>query len=282
MKTVLGIIASPRRLGNCELMVKEIARSIPEQHQLRLLRLHDFAIGSCRACYACLFGDGACPIGDDLPAVIETVAGVDALIVAVPTYYLGPNAALKNFLDRGLSFYAHADRLWGTPAVGVAVAGIPGREGYTKLGVQSFLKLVLADVKGVEVAYGALPGEVFLSDENREMAAALGKALFGEPVPAAGPVCPLCGGDTFRFLGGDRVRCMLCSNAGRMEAGLDGPIFKIERGDHELFLTRKDVEDHGQWLRSMKDRFMERRKELKQVILPYRKDGEWIRPDGAA
>ncbi|MFP4308993.1 MAG: flavodoxin family protein [Desulfococcaceae bacterium] len=282
MKTVLGIIASPRRLGNCELMVKEIARSIPEPHDLRLLRLHDFAIGSCRACYACLFGDGVCPVGDDLPAAIEAIAGADALIVAAPTYYLGPNAALKDFLDRGLSFYAHADRLWGTPAVGVSVAGIPGREGYAKLGIQSFLKLLLADVKGVEVAYGALPGEVFLSDENREMAAALGKALFGEPVSAAGPVCPLCGGDTFRFLGGDQVRCMLCSNAGRMETGPEGPSFQIERGEHQLFLTRKDVEDHGEWLRSMKDRFMERRKELKRLILPYRKDGEWIRPDGAA
>ncbi|MFP4033502.1 MAG: flavodoxin family protein, partial [Desulfococcaceae bacterium] len=152
MKTVLGIIASPRRLGNCELMVKEIARSIPEPHDLRLLRLHDFAIGSCRACYACLFGDGVCPVGDDLPAAIEAIAGADALIVAAPTYYLGPNAALKDFLDRGLSIYAHADRLWGTPAVGVSVAGIPGREGYAKLGIQSFLKLLLGDVKGVEVA----------------------------------------------------------------------------------------------------------------------------------
>ena len=57
----------------------------------------------------------------------------DALVVAAPTYLLGANASLKRFLDRGLSFYAHLDRLWGKPAVGVAIAGIEGMEGYTKL-----------------------------------------------------------------------------------------------------------------------------------------------------
>jgi len=42
MKKVLGIIASPRRLGNCEIMVKEISGHIPEPHELNLLRLSDF------------------------------------------------------------------------------------------------------------------------------------------------------------------------------------------------------------------------------------------------
>ncbi len=30
MKSVLGIIGSPRRMGNCELLVKEIAARLPE------------------------------------------------------------------------------------------------------------------------------------------------------------------------------------------------------------------------------------------------------------
>ena len=55
MKTVLGIVASPRRLGNCEIMAKEISRQIPQPHELKLLRLSDFHIKPCRGCYLCLF-----------------------------------------------------------------------------------------------------------------------------------------------------------------------------------------------------------------------------------
>ena len=55
MKNVLGIIASPRRMGNSEILVKEISSNIPEPHRLNLLRLSDFNIKPCRACYLCLF-----------------------------------------------------------------------------------------------------------------------------------------------------------------------------------------------------------------------------------
>ncbi len=32
------------------------------------------------------------------------------------------------------------DNLWGKPAVGVAIAGIEGKEGYSRLVIQSFIK----------------------------------------------------------------------------------------------------------------------------------------------
>lgn len=278
MKTVLGIVASPRRLGNCEMMVKEIAANLALPHELKLLRLHDFAIGPCRACYHCLFGEEQCVIDDDLDRVLEAILASDALILAAPTYFLGANAVLKRFLDRGLSFYAHIDRLWGKPAVGVGIAGIKGKEGYTRLAVQSFLKLLMTDVKDTRIAYGALPGEVFLNAANLRLAASLADALFGEKPTSQAPDCPLCGGDTFRFLEDGRVRCMLCSNTGTMATDAKGPRFQIERGAHELFLTREDARTHLEWLRSMKARFMEKKTELKQVSARYRKAGEWVRP----
>jgi hypothetical protein len=47
MKNILGIIGSPRKLGNCEIMVKEISRQISTPHELKLLRLQDFKILPC-------------------------------------------------------------------------------------------------------------------------------------------------------------------------------------------------------------------------------------------
>ncbi len=148
MKKVLGIIGSPRNLGNCEIMIKEISRQIPVSHELNLLRLSDFDILPCRGCYRCLPEGKQCVFKDDLNTVLQAMCDADALVVAVPAYFLSANACLKGLLDRGLSIYNHSQKLWHKPAVGIGIAGIAGREGFTLLGVQSFLKLILAQEKG--------------------------------------------------------------------------------------------------------------------------------------
>ena len=278
MKRILGIVSSARRLGNCEIMIKEVFRNLDDGCELSLLRLTDFRIEPCRGCYACLFKEGKCPIGDDHATVLEAIASADALIVAAPAYFLGAHSALKRFLDRGLSLYGALDRLWGKPAVGVAVAGIPGMEGSTLLGIESFLKLILAEIRQTHIVYGALPGEIFLNDENRDAARNLADSLFGLRSPKKAPCCPLCGGDTFRFLGNNRVRCMLCSNAGTIRMDGQSAVMEMEKADHQLFLTRHDVLDHKAWLIGMKERFFSMRKALKPITLDYRREGHWIKP----
>ena len=278
MKKVLAIIGSPRKLGNCEIMAKEISRHIPEDHELRLLRLSDFNLLPCRGCYLCLFKEKGCVIDDDLNQVIAAMAAADALMVLMPTYFLGPNSCLKRLLDRGLAFYAHADRLWGKPAVGVGIAGIKGKEGYTLLGIESFLSSLLTEKKFCDMVYGALPGEVFFDETNTAEAARIGKALFSEAVEKSGPACPLCGGETFRFLGADRVRCMLCSNDGRIDLQNATTRFEMSPGPHEFFLNREEALRHKEWLVGMKSRFIEQKSRLKEITVGYREDGVWLKP----
>ncbi len=278
MKKILGIVGSPRKLGNCEIFIKEILRNISEPHTFSLLRLNDFCIEPCRGCYRCLFKENGCPQDDDFYLILQAIVDADALIVAVPTYFLGPNASLKRFIDRGLAFSAHAEKLWGKPATGVGIAGIHGKEGYTLLGVESFLKLLLTNVKMTAIVYGALPGEVFVDEKNRHMAAQLARALFAAESKKKQPCCPLCGGDTFRFMEDGRVRCMLCSNAGTLSL-IDGqPVFSMDRSEHELFLTKAGVIRHREWLKGMKHSFVEQKDTLRQITSPYRKEGDWIKP----
>jgi len=197
-------------------MVKEIGRQVPESHELQLLRLQDFNILACKGCYRCIENEQKCMLDDDLPIVIQSIVEADALIMAAPTYCLGANASLKRLLDRVFPFYAHIEALWGKPAVGIGIAGIQGKEGHTLLDIQTFLKFFMTDTKTCRIVYGALPGEVFLDDTNKQVAGDLGTALFGPPSNNETEVCPVCGGDTFRFLENNRIRCMLCSNAGTM------------------------------------------------------------------
>lgn len=281
MKKILGIIGSPRKLGNCEIMVKEISRQITEPHQLSMIRLTDFEIRPCKGCYACLFKEKKCVQDDDLNIILDTVVNADALIVSTPTYFLGPNSSLKRLTDRGLAFYAQVDRLWGKPAVGIGITGIEGKEGYTLLGIESFLKFILARIKKSAIVYGALPGEVFIDGKNKDLAKEMAASLFGPEPEKKELSCPLCGGDTFRFLPDGRVRCMLCSNAGTLSTDGGRRVLSIHKGDHEMFISKQAALTHRDWLVGMKDRFIAQKKMLKEITISYLKEGTWIKSGDA-
>ncbi len=279
MKKVLALIASPRKLGNCEIFSKEIYRNLGSDWELSLIRLPSLNIKPCRACYACLFDRQKCLRKDDLYFVIDALLKADAYIIAAPTYFLGPNSSLKTVLDRGLAFYAHLDELWGKPSVAIAIAGVKGLEGYSKLAVESFAKLVYSDLRGSDVIYGALPGETLLEEENRKKAKRLAKALLGKRQHPKTPVCPLCGGDTFRILSLEKVRCMLCSNTWNIQVRGDGKvIFTAEKPQHRLFASLDEAKAHAEWLRGMKELFLKKRKELKALCLKYAREGTWLEP----
>lgn len=277
-KKVLGVICSPRKLGNCEIAVKEISQRIKEPHKLALLRLSDFKLSLCTGCYLCLF-KGTCGLKDDLQLVIDAFAEADAFIIAAPTYCLGANASLKLLADRILAFYSQAAEVWKKPAVGIGIAGLEGKEGYTKLNIDSFMRLFQMQVKGSDILYAALPGEICQAEENKAAFDRFAEALFGEAIPAVEPRCGLCGGDTFRFLGENRVRCMTCSNVGVVQMKDGRVVPRIGISDHELFLTRKDALDHGAWLQHMKEKYQNTKIRLSEVTAPYKDIGMWIKPE---
>jgi multimeric flavodoxin WrbA len=237
-------------------MIREISGGIPLDHELRMLRLSDFDIQPCRGCYACLFGDRGCPIEDDFQMVSEEILSADAYIVASPTYFLGPTSVFKRLTDRSMALLPDAEKLWGKPGVAVGVAGIEEREGYTELGLESFVMLLMADLKAIQMFYAALPGEILYHQENLDRLLQLGAALFGERVAKDGPACPVCGGTTLRFLGGGRVRCMLCSNSGPYTVLGSEITFQISVGGHQLFTTLDAAVEHREWLKGMKGRFL--------------------------
>lgn len=279
MKKILGIIGSPRKLGNCEIMVKEIGRHISDPHELALLRLSEFNILPCRGCYHCLFKSKNCVMEDDFNSILNVITNADALIVSAPTYFLGINSCIKRLLDRGLAFYNHFDKLWNKPALGIVIAGVKGKEGYSLLAMQSFLKLIFSEVKNSRIIYGALPGEIFINNENKQTAKQLAVDLFDSSSKKKEPCCPQCGGDTFRFINNERVRCMLCSNDGTIFMQNNNITFDITKSKHEFFLTKEDALRHKAWLLDMKSRFLRQKKELKEITHSYMKQGKWINPE---
>ena len=270
MKKILGIHASPRKISNCELLIKETARHLPN-YELQIIALHDLKLLPCKACYRCLFKAGKCKRDDSLPTVIEALCKTDMLIVAAPTYMLGANSSLKLLLDRTLPLYHHLDELWGKPALAYAVAGMKGKEGSCLLDVERFINLSFFQCRGRRVIYGALPGEVFLDEDNLETVKEMAQALQRHRPDWPSPHCPLCGGDTFRFLDDSgAVRCMACSNSGHIHMSENRIRVSIAADEHELFLSKEAARKHGDWLRAQFSLFRKKRVQLREITAAFR------------
>jgi hypothetical protein len=106
----------------------------------------------------------------------------------------------------------------------------------------------------------------------------LASALFGPPGEKKGPCCPQCGGDTFRFMDNNTVRCMLCSNSGKMSVANGRPTFEIGKSDHDFFSSKEEAIRHKEWLLGMRSRFIQQKKALKEITQQYLNQGIRIKP----
>ena len=99
-KRVLGIVGSPRRGGNTEILVDEALSGAEEAGALaEKVILSDLEIGPCRGCGAC-GKTGTCVQQDDLPPLLEQMERSQVWVLGTPVYYWGPSAQFKAFVDR--------------------------------------------------------------------------------------------------------------------------------------------------------------------------------------
>ena len=271
MKKIVGIAFSPRRLGNSEIAIKEIVNNFPENVDFELINILKYNIKPCRACYKCLFGDGSCTIEDDFMEVFSKVIDADGLIIAVPTYFLGPNSSFKVFIDRFLISYKYFDKISEKPTILLTIAGVEnGGDGYTDLALKATARVLDLKVVGSAILYGALPGEVVLKEENLKILKELAKNFFKEEKEEVNDFkCNICGSNYFEFLENNFVKCLVCKNKGRLVIE-DGNInVYIEEG--ELFFGSKEAKlRHKEWLKGMKNRFIAEREKLKEVMKKYK------------
>lgn len=280
MSTILGLIGSPRKLGNSELLVKHIARNVPGEHKLDLIRLTEMNLKPCRGCYNCLYRGGQCVMDDDAHLVFDAVLAADAVIVAGPTYFLGAYAAAKLLADRCNMILPRARQTDGKPALALTLAGVPGRQGRAPADLAGVVMALGLKLKGQATFFAALPGEVLLNRECQGDADRMARALFdpeAEPGCSELPCCPVCGSNSFAFIDSG-LKCLVCQGKGHVEAvgeGGQGWRPRIEP-DPEAFLTGLNWRlEHTEWLQGMKTRFIERKSELKAAVLEYRRDGSW-------
>jgi len=276
MKKILGLVVSQRKMGNSEVLVKEIMNSIPEECNRELIRLTDLKLQPCNACYRCLQPGKECLIKDDYNFVMNKIKDADAVIIGVPVYLLGPHGTYKMLTDRLMGSEHLAEFTRDKPCVVVMPYGIQGWMGYSQaaaLVLPRTLKMRLVDVWQ---PHAALPGEAVLNSDSLEYAQALGRDLFSGRTYQPGPrSCSLCGSDFLKLLPDNRVECPVCSAQGILK---DDNLPDFTGADFCRF-SDKDMAEHLHWLVSTKKRFMAERDNLKTIQKNYRDMNWWVKPE---
>lgn len=102
----IGIVGSPRKGGNTEILTAHCLKAIAEEGlETELVPLAGLDIRGCNACNYCFEHDG-CSIVDDMQPVFDKMVMADAIIVASPVYYGSATSLIKGFLERA-GFMSH-------------------------------------------------------------------------------------------------------------------------------------------------------------------------------
>jgi len=270
-KLILGLIGSPRKLGNCEVFVKEIARSIPGNYHLKLIRIPSLTVELCRACYGCVM-DQPCPHKDDMEPLLQQIVKADAIIIATPVYFLGSHSMFKRIIDRGFLFYTVLEKTYGKPCILVNFYGMKNRTGVSSQTLMSFASFLGLDIKANVRIKAALPGEVLTDTRKRDTAKKLAQILFTEKKTLKKHGCPFCGCEIVR-MEKTKYTCTLCH--GTFSISNQGKRIKIKDGG--ILGTPEHMLLHKAWLRGMKEEFLKKRKEIIRLTLQCKDMGEWIR-----
>ena len=272
MRNILGLVASPRQFGNCELFTKEISRHIKGAFTLKLIRLVSLNIEPCKGCYACIV-DKPCSNEDDMAFLLREIAAADAIIIASPVYYLGANSIIKKILDRGFLFFTVLRETFGKPCILVNFYGIKDRIGVAPQMLETMAIMLGLDIKASLSIRAALPGEAVLSRINLNKAKKLAGMLFSSKTVKKKTGCPFCGCEIVRVVKSGFI-CTLCHGTFRTDT--KGTFVKIKEGG--VLGPMEHLFHHKTWLGNMKKTFLAKRKEIMRTIVRYKDMGQWIEP----
>jgi multimeric flavodoxin WrbA len=101
MLKAIGIVGSPRKGGNTEILTAHCLKAMAEEGlKTQLVRLAGLDIRGCNACGYCFKHPGECSIEDDLQPIHKKMLAADIIIVGSPVYYGSATSLVKGLLER--------------------------------------------------------------------------------------------------------------------------------------------------------------------------------------
>jgi multimeric flavodoxin WrbA len=182
MVKVLGIVGSPRKGGNTEIVVKaalEAAAGVGAETDIVLLA--EKKVAPCDGCGACA-KTKRCKVKDDFAEVFDRMASADAILLASPSYFESVTPQMKALIDRA-GFYNN--RATGRHAfdgkVGAAMS-VAYRTGLATTWGQMLIfilaqRMIVPGIASFPNAVASEPGDVLKDKEGMEKAREIGEAM---------------------------------------------------------------------------------------------------------
>ncbi len=182
MVRILGIVGSPRKGGNTEIIVRhalEAARSVGAETEIILLA--ENRVEPCDGCGVCS-KTGKCRIDDDFEHVFNRMTEADGLIFASPSYYESMTPHMKALIDRSGTFNSSAHSRTKFDGKVAGAMSVARRTGLANVWTQQLLfilsqKMIVPGIKSYANAVGSTKGDVLKDPEGMETSWDLGVAV---------------------------------------------------------------------------------------------------------
>jgi multimeric flavodoxin WrbA len=278
---ILGVIGSARKLGNCELIVKEILLHVQEQGvEVRALRLPDYKLLPCKGCLACVMKGEPCRLEDDMHELWDHFEWADAIVLSAPTYFLGPAGIIKLLIDRLFEYSLQIGKKKQRPGAIIATAGLREWDPFTLPMLSMLAGILRLNLVDRFVAYRPGPGEVLLDDETMTRVQSLGDKLIEKtrnseasfPIPISPNGCPNCGTIFFQMRSGNTIECQLCQVQGTLAQ--HGETYNITwsiEGQKNRWSPEAMAEHFSEWVLRTGPVYQSLREEIMLRIEKYRK-----------
>ena len=175
---VIGIVGSPRKDGNTEILTAYTLKAIAEEGlETELISLAGLDIKPCDACRVCA-EEERCPIEDDLFPIYLKMKEADGIILASPVYYGSATALIKALMERaGQISHSGRDVFQGKVGGSLVVARRAGQN-FTIAQLTFWFQILGMVVPGStywNIAFGREKGDVSKDEEGMRTAWNFGK-----------------------------------------------------------------------------------------------------------
>lgn len=273
MAKVLGLLGSPRKMGNCDVLTQVCLEAASKAGaEVELVRLHDLNLKNCKGCLSCVY-KRKCALDDDMPALVEKMVNASAMVIAAPTYIFSPSAVIKTLTDRSLMLTPYLEGLLGKERFAASIS-IAGNARWNPLGSALLKQCAMAygfKIAGQMEAYGPGPAETVIQDDAVEKAVEMGKLLArlaqGQELPEnpvmSGVECPVCKSNVFVLKKAGQAECAICQTAGVIAASSARFEVSFNEQEQNFFFIPDRIEHVNDWIVPSKERFFGMIKQIK-------------------
>lgn len=174
----IGIVGSPRKNGNTEIITRYTLKAIEEDGiETELIPLAGLNVQLCDDCNACASKE-TCPIDDNVFLIYQKMKIADAIILASPVYYGSATALIKAFMERTSRIGRSQGRIWSGKVGGSLVVARRAGKNFTFAQLNFWFQIQGFFIPGStywNVAIGREKGNVEKDEEGLKTAWNFGK-----------------------------------------------------------------------------------------------------------